>query len=261
MDELTSALPRRIMTLFLLVDSSGSMTASGNIAKVNRAIEEMIPLLSDISDENEQAEIRLAVLTFDTDVNWVTKDENGNPGPSCVYDFVWNDVEASGLTSLGAAFTELESKLSRKQFMASATGALAPVIILLSDGAPTDNYKGPLEKLNHNNWFKIASKIAIAVDGADQDILAEFTRNSEAVLECDNRTDLKKLMVNLAVVSSKMQSRSVGVDNLMDKPGDTLQNVSDIGNTGTNMIIGELKKDLLTPSPVPVQPADDNDDW
>ena len=70
MDELTSALPRRIMTLFLLVDSSGSMTASGNIAKVNRAIEEMIPLLSDISDENEQAEIRLAVLTFDTDVNW-----------------------------------------------------------------------------------------------------------------------------------------------------------------------------------------------
>ena len=55
MDEFTSALPRRVMTLFLLVDSSGSMSASGNIAKVNRAIEEMIPLLSDISDENEQA--------------------------------------------------------------------------------------------------------------------------------------------------------------------------------------------------------------
>ena len=68
MDEFTSALPRRVMTLFLLVDSSGSMSASGNIAKVNRAIEEMIPLLSDISDENEQAEIKLAVMTFDSDV-------------------------------------------------------------------------------------------------------------------------------------------------------------------------------------------------
>lgn len=73
MDEFTSALPRRVMTLFLLVDSSGSMSASGNIAKVNRAIEEMIPLLSDISDENEQAEIKLAVMTFDSDVRWVTK--------------------------------------------------------------------------------------------------------------------------------------------------------------------------------------------
>ena len=72
MDEFTSALPRRVMTLFLLVDSSGSMSASGNIAKVNRAIEEMIPLLSDISDENEQAEIKLAVMTFDSDVRWVT---------------------------------------------------------------------------------------------------------------------------------------------------------------------------------------------
>ena len=168
MDEFTSALPRRVMTLFLLVDSSGSMSASGNIAKVNRAIEEMIPLLSDISDENEQAEIKLAVMTFDSDVRWVTKDENGNPGPACVYDFVWNDVIASGLTSLGAAFTELESKLSRRAFMASATGALAPVIILLSDGVPTDNYAAALEKLSHNNWFKVASKIAIAVEGADR---------------------------------------------------------------------------------------------
>ena len=151
MDEFTSALPRRVMTLFLLVDSSGSMSASGNIAKVNRAIEEMIPLLSDISDENEQAEIKLAVMTFDSDVRWVTKDENGNPGPACVYDFVWNDVIASGLTSLGAAFTELESKLSRRAFMASATGALAPVIILLSDGVPTDNYAAALEKLSHGS--------------------------------------------------------------------------------------------------------------
>lgn len=256
MDEFTSALPRRVMTLFLLVDSSGSMSASGNIAKVNRAIEEMIPLLSDISDENEQAEIKLAVMTFDSDVRWVTKDENGNPGPACVYDFVWNDVIASGLTSLGAAFTELESKLSRRAFMASATGALAPVIILLSDGVPTDNYAAALEKLSHNNWFKVASKIAIAVEGADRDILAQFTRNSEAVLECDNRTDLKRLMVNLAVVSSKMQSRSVGVDELQGQNAGDLESV---GDNGTENILNGID---FTPT---IQPVDggtaEDDGW
>ena len=36
-------IPRRVMTLFLLIDSSGSMSINGNMGKVNGAIEEMIP--------------------------------------------------------------------------------------------------------------------------------------------------------------------------------------------------------------------------
>ena len=121
---------------------------------------------------------------------------------------------------------------------------------------PTDNYAAALEKLSHNNWFKVASKIAIAVEGADRDILAQFTRNSEAVLECDNRTDLKRLMVNLAVVSSKMQSRSVGVDELQGKNAGDLESVGDMG---TENILDGIN---CTPT---IQPVDggtaEDDGW
>lgn len=208
--DIGAALPRRVMTLFLLVDTSGSMTVNGNIGKVNSAIEEMIPLLQEVSDENADAEIKIAVLEFSTGCRWVTRDVAGQPGVDSLESFFWNDLEASGLTDMGAAFVELESKLSRSAFLQSATGAYAPVIILLSDGQSTDNTQPGLDKLKHNNWYKAATKIAIAVDDGDTSVLSGFTGTTETVLKVNSdREDLKSLLCRLAVVSSTMQSRSV----------------------------------------------------
>ena len=207
-DEL-GVMPRRVMTLFLLVDTSGSMTANGNIGKVNSAIEEMIPLLQEVSDENADAEIKIAVMEFSSGCRWVTHNVSGQAGADSLESFFWNDLEASGLTDMGAAFLELESKLSRKAFLASTTGAYAPVIILLSDGQPTDNIQPGLDKLKHNNWYKAATKIAIAVDDGDTTALSAFTSTTETVLKVNSdRQDLKNLLCRLAVVSSTMQSRS-----------------------------------------------------
>ena len=208
--DINEVMPRRVMTLFLLVDTSGSMTTNGNIGKVNSAIEEMIPLLQEVSDENADAEIKIAVMEFSTGCRWVTHDAVGQAGAESLEGFFWNDLEASGLTDMGAAFTELESRLSRTSFLKSSTGAYAPVIILLSDGQPTDNTQPGLEKLKHNNWYKAATKIAFCVDGGDASVLASFTGTTETVLQVNsNREDLKSLLCRMAVVSSTMQSRSI----------------------------------------------------
>jgi hypothetical protein len=62
------------------------------------------------------------------------------PTPVEAKDFQWRDLEASGLTSMGEAYKELEQQLShRRGFMQEATGSFAPVIILMSDGEPTDD--------------------------------------------------------------------------------------------------------------------------
>lgn len=208
--DLEFSLPRKVMTLFLLVDTSGSMTVNGNIGKVNSAIEEMIPLLQEVSNENADAEIKIAVLAFSTGCRWVTHDESGHPGVESLEGFFWNDLEATGLTDMGAAFVELESKLSRSAFLKSATGAYAPVIILLSDGQPTDDVQPGLDKLKRNNWYKAATKIALAVDDSDAASLSGFTGTNETVLRVNSgREDLKSLLCRLAVVSSTMQSRSI----------------------------------------------------
>lgn len=206
-------MPRRVMTLFLLVDTSGSMSLHGNIGKVNSAIEEMIPLLQEVSDENADAEIKVAVLSFATSCKWITN------GAQSLDSFFWNDLQAGGVTSMGGAFVELESKLSRKEFLASSTGAYAPVIIVLSDGQPTDNWKDGLEKLKRNKWYQNATKIAITVDNSETEALTGFTGTSEAVLQVNsNRDDLKSLLCRLVVVSSTMQSRShTPVDGISDE--------------------------------------------
>lgn len=143
LDDVVSV-PRRTMTLFFLIDTSGSMMGN-KIGAVNDAVVNVLPMLDDISKSNPDAEIKVAALEFSNGINWLYDE------PKSSSDFVWQDVQASGLTSLGAACTELNSKLSRNGFMQSASGSFAPAIILLSDGGPTDDFQAGLAKLKSNN--------------------------------------------------------------------------------------------------------------
>ena len=63
-------IPRRTMTLFFLVDKSGSMQGS-KIASGNDAIRNIIPGLRDISDTNPDAEIKIATLQSASDFQWM----------------------------------------------------------------------------------------------------------------------------------------------------------------------------------------------
>ena len=197
---------RRTMVLFFVVDTSGSMMGQ-KIGSVNDAIRETVPDLKDLSTNNPDAAIKIAAMQFDTNVNWLY------PQPIDSENFQWNDLQANGLISFGAALKELNHKLSKSQFLQEAAGSFAPVIILLSDGAPTDEYKSALEEIKKNNWFKHAIKIAIAIgNDADKNVLAEFTGNSEAVLEVHNRAMLKAFIRFVSVTSSQVNSKSSGVE-------------------------------------------------
>ncbi len=199
----TVSVPRRTMTLFFVIDTSGSMAGS-KIGAVNDAVVNVLPMLDEISVTNPDAEIKVAALEFSTGCSWLYNE------PKLASEFVWQDVQASGLTSLGAACEELENKLSRsKGFMQSASGSFAPAIILLSDGAPTDNYEAGLAKLKGNNWFKSAIKVAIAIgDDADKDVLTKFTGTNEAVFTVHNIDALKQIIRVVAVTSSQIGSKS-----------------------------------------------------
>ena len=205
MDTNRVKIARKTMTLFFLVDTSGSMDGD-KMGSVNDAIRETVPDLQDLSDSNPDAAIKIAALQFDTDVRWLY------PQPIDSADFRWNDLQANGLTSFGAALIELNAKLSKTQFLQEAAGSFAPVIILLSDGGPTDNYKKALDSIQQNNWFKYAIKIAIAIgNDADKKVLAEFTGNNEAVIEVHNRLALKSIIRFVSITSSQVNSQSSGI--------------------------------------------------
>lgn len=243
LDDVVSV-PRRTMTLFFVIDKSGSM--SGNkIGAVNDAIVNVLPMLDEISATNPDAEIKVAALEFSTGCNWLYNE------PKLASEFIWQDVKADGLTSLGEACNELNSKLSRNGFMQAASGSFAPAIILLSDGGPTDNYHTGLDKLKGNNWFKSAIKVAIAIgDDADKDVLTEFTGTSEAVFTVHNIDALKQIIRVVAVTSSQIGSRSSAA-------GDTTKQDQVIND------VTEATKDIDGASSVaaPADATNNYDDW
>ena len=196
---------RRTMTLFFIVDASGSMDGA-KMGTLNSAIEEVIPEIRKISVENADAAIKIAVLEFSSGTRWIT------PAPMDAEDFTWSFLTADGLTDFGAACKQLNEKLSRKAFMSDVAGSFAPAIFLLSDGEPTDEYSSELSKLKENNWFKKAIKVAVAIgEDANKAVLAEFTGNKEAVLTVHTPEALTKMIRFVSVTVSQIGSKSSGV--------------------------------------------------
>lgn len=235
--------PRRVMTLFFIVDTSGSMGGT-KISAVNVAIREVLPMLNDISASNADAEIKIAFLEFSSGARWLYDNAKATS------DFIYNDLEVNGLTDLGDAYRALNDKLSRKGgFMDETTGAFAPALILLSDGAPTDNWESPLKTLKENNWFKSAIKVAIAIgNDADKEVLKEFTGNIEAVIETHNIEALKTIIRTVSVTASQIGSQSSTVGN---------KTKQDVVNEAVVAVVEDTQG--ASSAAAPAAPADD--DW
>ena len=107
---------------------------------------------------------------------------------------------------MGQAFDLLAEQLSMPPM---PSRALPPVIVLLSDGQPTDNYKPSLERLLKLPWAKKSVRIAIAIgDDADLDVLEKFTRNKELVLKAGNPSRLAKLIRWASTVAASVSKPS-----------------------------------------------------
>jgi uncharacterized protein YegL len=237
-------IPRRTMVLFFIVDTSGSMDGA-KIGAVNTAIEEVIPAIRELSDENADAAIKIAALEFSSGAVWQT-----TSGPVPVDQFHWNYLDAAGCTDFGAACKALNEKLSTKAFMQEATGSFAPAIFLLSDGDPTDNWQSALQTLKQNNWFKAAVKVAVAIgDDANKEVLKEFAGNMEAVLEVHNAAMLKKMIKFVTVRASQVATKSAKTNEGGAASGDEAKQAE------LNAELSELKQECAD------APDQDDGDW
>lgn len=243
LEEITPS-PRKVMTLFYLVDTSGSMSGS-RIGTVNAAMEECIPLLKEVAAANDDAEIKVAILQFSSGYSWVTPAS----GPVALDDIIWNDLQAGGMTEFGGALAELNRKLSRNEYLNSQTGAYAPVILLLSDGGPTDNWEVELARIKQNNWFKHAIKIAIDIENSsDHSVLSQFTGNSEAILDARDTATLKKMIHKVSVRASEFQSHSKQSTDTITSPEEDSANI-------VASVVNEVTQDNSAPV------TSDDNDW
>ena len=210
--------PRRDLTIFYILDSSGSMEGA-KIAKLNMAMGETIEALKDVAKSNSDAKLKVAVMRFDSDVSWMTSN-----GPEYVEeDFHYTPIEHPyGLTEVGAALRELDDKLSVKKFMKSAAGSFIPVIIFMTDGIATDEYTKALHDIRENKWFKRATKIGFKLYNDDDDVatreagvsmLASVVGNIESVIETSDLDMFARLIKFVSVTASMLASQTATTHN------------------------------------------------
>ncbi|WP_461081689.1 vWA domain-containing protein [Streptomyces deserti] len=154
-----------------LLDCSGSMSVNGKIAELNFAIREAIPEMQQAARANPGATLRVRAISFASGASWHIDE------PTPVDEFVWEDLHTYGGTDMGAAFRLAAGAL---QTPPMPQRALPPVLALVSDGQPTDDWRSGLRAIDDTPWGKRAVRVALAIgDDADKSMLKEFLANPE----------------------------------------------------------------------------------
>ena len=253
---------KKSMVIFFLVDNSGSM-AGTKLGSINTVMEEIIPKLRGVGGAT--TDVKLAVMSFSDECKWIT------PEPISIDEYqCWERLKPEGLTSMGEAFRELSSKLSRSEFLKSPSLSYAPVIFLITDGLATDDAISGLKVLKNNKWYKYALKVScgISIDSDseyikpyDEEILEKFTGNRELVFDAPTSEQLEKLVKTIVVTSSQIGSKSV---TLVDNDGQERRE-EDVTGIKEDKLTDEIKTIMNEPGDGtwdPVDPIDDNDiEW
>ena len=167
-----------------IADCSGSMEYGGKIQALNNAIREAIPHMREVADENPHAEILVRAVEFSSGSRWHV------PQPTPIKDFEWNNLLAKGVTDMGLALSMIADQL---KIPPMTKRALPPVLVLISDGHPTDEFDDGLQTLMAEPWGKKSVRIAIAIgEDADQGVLQKFIGHSDIrPLKANNPDSLK----------------------------------------------------------------------
>jgi uncharacterized protein YegL len=190
-------LATRPLHFIWIADSSGSMGIDGKIQALNYAIRNTIPDMRKVADENPNAEVLVRALKFSNGAQWHVSQ------PTPVEDFEWTDLEADGVTDMGKALSMVADQL---KIPPMTDRALPPVLVLISDGQPTDDFERGLQELMDQAWGTKAVRIAIAIgEDADLDVLQKFIGNPElSPLQANNSEALVNYIkwVSTAVLKS-----------------------------------------------------------
>jgi uncharacterized protein YegL len=128
-----------------------------------------LPDLKEAASENPEIDVRVRVLAFGSTAHWLTS------GPVPTDELVWPDLAAHGHTAMGAALEMVADTLTEA---AAGTRQLPPVLVLASDGYPTDDAAAGLRALMATPEGAAATRIAIAIGSdAGLGVLNRFIAN------------------------------------------------------------------------------------
>ena len=179
----------------LLLDTSGSMRGTP-IAELNQGLAAYKAELA--SDTLAAKRVEVAIISFgpvEVQNDFQTADSFQPP-----------TLSASGDTPMGAAIEQAISLLDlRKQtYRTNGIAYYRPWIFLITDGAPTDDWRPAAEKVRAGETAKKFAFFAVGVEGANLEVLAQIATREPLKLKQLRFRDLFVWLSN----SMKAVSRS-----------------------------------------------------
>jgi uncharacterized protein YegL len=201
----------RRLPVYLVIDTSGSMSGEP-IEAVKNGIQTLVSSLRQDPYALETA--WLSVITFDSTAKQLV--------PLTELAAFQNPaISASGNTSMGAGLSLLAKRIEAEVTKTTATekGDWKPMIFLMTDGGPTDNWQNGLNDLKQ---VKTGIIVACAAGpGADTTVLKRITESVVLLDTADSatiRAFFKWVSSSFPIVSQKIESGQKEVSGLGELP-------------------------------------------